>query len=88
MSVTLLEKAAILLERLARNHPLPDGNHPPGALKCAAPPDLDGTGPRCEGRSTRSHQQENAPGEIRTPDLRFRRPTLYPAELRALNRRF
>jgi death-on-curing protein len=24
--VTLLEKAAILLERLARNHPLPDGN--------------------------------------------------------------
>jgi site-specific DNA recombinase len=24
-----------------------------------------------------------APGEIRTPDLRFRRPTLYPAELRA-----
>ena len=26
----------------------------------------------------------NAPGEIRTPDLRFRRPTLYPAELRAL----
>jgi hypothetical protein len=28
----------------------------------------------------------NAPGEIRTPDLRFRRPTLYPAELRALAR--
>jgi hypothetical protein len=26
----------------------------------------------------------DAPGEIRTPDLRFRRPTLYPAELRAL----
>jgi hypothetical protein len=26
----------------------------------------------------------SAPGEIRTPDLRFRRPTLYPAELRAL----
>jgi hypothetical protein len=25
----------------------------------------------------------SAPGEIRTPDLRFRRPTLYPAELRA-----
>jgi adenine-specific DNA-methyltransferase len=25
----------------------------------------------------------HAPGEIRTPDLRFRRPTLYPAELRA-----
>jgi hypothetical protein len=25
----------------------------------------------------------NAPGEIRTPDLRFRRPTLYPAELLA-----
>ena len=23
---TILEKAAILLERLARNHPLPDGN--------------------------------------------------------------
>jgi hypothetical protein len=29
-----------------------------------------------------------APGEIRTPDLRFRRPTLYPAELRALGGRF
>jgi hypothetical protein len=29
---------------------------------------------------------ESAPGEIRTPDLRFRRPTLYPAELRALFR--
>jgi hypothetical protein len=25
----------------------------------------------------------DAPGEIRTPDLRFRRPTLYPAELLA-----
>ena len=30
----------------------------------------------------------SAPGEIRTPDLRFRRPTLYPAELRALDGRF
>jgi hypothetical protein len=30
----------------------------------------------------------SAPGEIRTPDLRFRRPTLYPAELRALGGRF
>ncbi len=29
----------------------------------------------------------SAPGEIRTPDLRFRRPTLYPAELRARERR-
>ena len=28
----------------------------------------------------------HAPGEIRTPDLRFRRPTLYPAELRAQSR--
>src|SRR4051794_4984697 len=28
----------------------------------------------------------SAPGEIRTPDLRFRRPTLYPAELRARRR--
>ncbi len=27
--------------------------------------------------------KDGAPGEIRTPDLRFRRPTLYPAELRA-----
>jgi hypothetical protein len=27
-----------------------------------------------------------APGEIRTPDLRFRRPTLYPAELLAQSR--
>jgi hypothetical protein len=24
-----------------------------------------------------------APGEVRTPDLWFRRPSLYPAELRA-----
>lgn len=27
--VTVLEKAAVLLERLARNHPLPDGNKRP-----------------------------------------------------------
>ena len=31
-----------------------------------------------------SRTLDHAPGEIRTPDLRFRRPTLYPAELRAL----
>ena len=30
-----------------------------------------------------SRHSSHAPGEIRTPDLRFRRPTLYPAELRA-----
>ena len=30
----------------------------------------------------------DAPGEIRTPDLRFRRPTLYPAELRAQRNQF
>ena len=29
--------------------------------------------------------KQSAPGEIRTPDLRFRRPTLYPAELLAQN---
>src|SRR3954454_13076000 len=29
----------------------------------------------------------SAPERIRTSDLRFRRPTLYPAELRALERR-
>jgi hypothetical protein len=53
--------------------------------------DIFGTFPRVE---PRSGQQEslaergfsNAPGEIRTPDLRFRRPTLYPAELRAPGR--
>ncbi len=28
--------------------------------------------------------QTGAPGEIRTPDTWFRRPVLYPAELRAL----
>ncbi len=32
----------------------------------------------------RNPSKYSAPGEIRTPDLRFRRPTLYPAELRAL----
>ncbi len=31
----------------------------------------------------RTGRTASAPGEIRTPDLRFRRPTLYPAELRA-----
>jgi len=30
----------------------------------------------------------HAPERIRTSDLRFRRPTLYPAELRALTRGF
>ena len=29
------------------------------------------------------HEKNGAPGEIRTPDLWFRRPTLYPAELQA-----
>ena len=29
---------------------------------------------------------QGAPGKIRTFDNRFRRPVLYPAELRALNR--
>jgi hypothetical protein len=33
--------------------------------------------------STSKPAISSAPGEIRTPDLRFRRPTLYPAELRA-----
>jgi len=27
-------------------------------------------------------RQRGAPGEIRTPNLRFRRPQLYPVELR------
>ena len=30
------------------------------------------------------HKTKNAPGAIRTRDLRFRKPTLYPAELRGL----
>jgi hypothetical protein len=30
------------------------------------------------------HKTQNAPGAIRTRDLRFRKPTLYPAELRGL----
>jgi death-on-curing protein len=50
---TILEKAAILLERLARNHPLPDGNkrtaffltglflEANGAPRRGAPPDID-----------------------------------------------
>ncbi len=35
----------------------------------------------------RSAQKSNAPDRIRTCDLRFRRPTLYPTELRALGLR-
>jgi death on curing protein len=50
---TILEKAVILLERLARNHPLPDGNkrtgffltglflEANGAPLCGAQPDVD-----------------------------------------------
>lgn len=50
---TILEKAAILLERLARNHPLPDGNkrnaffltglflEANGSPLCSAEPDVD-----------------------------------------------
>jgi hypothetical protein len=37
----------------------------------------------CIAVKRRAGLSESAPGEIRTPDLRFRRPTLYPAELRA-----
>src|SRR5215207_2011090 len=34
-------------------------------------------------KCTRSAESGSAPERIRTSDLRFRRPTLYPAELRA-----
>src|ERR1700743_1202395 len=41
----------------------------------------------CESGWTRKTSQREllngAPGEVRTPDLWFRRPSLYPAELRA-----
>jgi hypothetical protein len=33
---------------------------------------------------TTCFESTHAPGEIRTPDLRFRRAALYPAELQAL----
>src|ERR1700689_1167264 len=36
-----------------------------------------------QGKTARRGEEMHAPGEIRTPDLRFRRPTLYPAELLA-----
>ena len=32
-----------------------------------------------------TNEKTNTPGRIRTCDLRFRRPLLYPAELRALD---
>jgi hypothetical protein len=38
-------------------------------------------------KCTRSTESCSAPERIRTSDLRFRRPTLYPAELRAQGRR-
>lgn len=38
---------------------------------------------RSSWKCTRSSESDNAPDRIRTCDLRFRRPTLYPAELRA-----
>src|SRR5207249_4633231 len=41
-------------------------------------------GSRC--KCARSAEGGSAPDRIRTCDLRFRRPTLYPAELRALGR--
>ena len=40
-------------------------------------------GPLCEGVQRRASARENAPGQIRTADLRFRKPPLYPTELRA-----
>ena len=49
-----------------------------------APTALSASRSRDEENPTGAGFSSDAPGEIRTPDLRFRRPTLYPAELRAL----
>ena len=73
------------------------GSRNTGTDEPAQPPDqrsrpsligtcFSGRRPRLERQKPRKcGTSEGAPGEIRTPDLRFRRPTLYPAELRALS---
>src|SRR3954447_21886387 len=65
-------RAAALTRSLARiAHKLPSG----GLAWCAQA--------RTPCKYARSAESCSAPERIRTSDLRFRRPTLYPAELRA-----
>src|SRR5437016_12780917 len=41
-----------------------------------------GAAPILRSLTTTSHSLKNSPGQIRTADLRFRKPLLYPSELR------
>ena len=70
--------ARIIGPRLIRHQPSDSRHHTPGHRR----PNFDpfSLGPEFD------LEQDGAPGEIRTPDLRFRRPTLYPAELLAQSR--
>ncbi len=64
--------ARVIAPRLIRRH-----SHAHEAAQRRANPDPLALG------SGFDRDKNGAPGEIRTPDLRFRRPTLYPAELLA-----
>src|SRR6478752_6770260 len=55
------------------------------AMQARSPTTTTATAPR--GTPAISRDSMNAPDRIRTCDLRLRRAALYPAELRALNRR-
>ncbi len=63
-------------------------DHRPQPRRAIPRPHLRPRGLNAYRKPTVSSEFSYAPGEIRTPDLRFRRPTLYPAELRALADRF
>src|SRR5689334_8482949 len=81
----------------ARGRRAADPSEAPGCVPsrtCAARArfagDSGGTGtvrtPNGDGRQAKMPANQDAPERIRTSDLRFRRPTLYPAELRAQGR--
>ncbi len=69
--------ARIIAPRLVRS--TPDGDGPGARLRAQRQPNAGpaGLGPKFD------REKIGAPERIRTSDLRFRRPTLYPAELRA-----
>jgi site-specific DNA recombinase len=74
--------ARIIAPRLIRRRSHDDAPAPVYRGQKRQNPDPFSLGPEFD------REPNGAPGEIRTPDLRFRRPTLYPAELLAQGDQF
>ena len=81
--------------KLCGLHTLQFSEHPPRSWRCslvrvvrAAPANRSSSRTKTDPTGTKAHEPKQpnkkigAPGPIRTGDLRFRKPTLYPSELR------